>query len=71
LKELRERFRREFVSLPERHKALRAPGLYDVRTTDRLEQLRESVVQETKKREILSTGLLTEPAGPPSPDIHR
>jgi nicotinate phosphoribosyltransferase len=71
LEELRERFRREFVSLPERHKALRSPGLYDVRTTDRLEQLRESVVQETKNREVLSTGLLTEPAGPPSPNIHR
>jgi len=52
LDELRSRFRIQFASLPERHKALRAPELYDVRISKELEQLRDRVVQQTKEREV-------------------
>ena len=56
LEELRQRFRREFACLPQRHKALRSPELYDVRISKELEQLRQRVVRETKEREINSSG---------------
>jgi len=56
LEELRQRFRREFACLPQRHKALRTPELYDVRISKELEQLRQRVVRETKAREIGSGG---------------
>jgi hypothetical protein len=52
LEELRHRFRREFACLPERHKALRLPEIYDVGISEELEQLRQTVVRETKEREI-------------------
>jgi nicotinate phosphoribosyltransferase len=52
LEELRQRFRREFSCLPERHKVLRSPELYEVRISTELEQLRQRVVRETTKREI-------------------
>jgi hypothetical protein len=54
LEEFRKRFRREFACLPERHKALRSPEVYDVRISKELEQLRERVVRETTAREISS-----------------
>lgn len=52
LEELRNRFRAEFASLPERHKALRAPELYDVRISKDLEELQQRVVRQTKEREL-------------------
>jgi nicotinate phosphoribosyltransferase len=52
LDEIRERFRQQFASLPERHKALRSPEPYDVQTSAELERLRQRVVEETKNREI-------------------
>jgi nicotinate phosphoribosyltransferase len=56
LEELRKRFRREFACLPQRHKALRSPEVYDVRISKELEQLRQRVVRETTAREIGSDG---------------
>ncbi len=55
LEQLRERFRREFALLPERHKLLRSPEIYPVQVSDALERLRQTVVRETTARE-LSTG---------------
>jgi nicotinate phosphoribosyltransferase len=52
LEELRSRFRREFACLPERHKALRSPALYEVRTSPALEELQQRVVHETTEREL-------------------
>jgi len=54
LEELRSRFRREFACLPERHKRLRTPEVYDVQIGKQLEQLREKVVRQTKERELSS-----------------
>jgi nicotinate phosphoribosyltransferase len=54
LEELRERFRREFVSLPERHKALESPETYNVGISQELEELQRRIVAETKKRELVS-----------------
>jgi nicotinate phosphoribosyltransferase len=51
LEELRQRFRKEFACLPERHKALQSPELYEVRISEGLEQLRQRVVRETRERE--------------------
>ncbi len=45
LKQLRERFAREFARLPERHKALRSPEHYEVSVSAELEALRERVVE--------------------------
>jgi nicotinate phosphoribosyltransferase len=56
LDELRQLFRREFACLPERHKALRSPEVYDVRFSKELEQLRQKVVRETTAREISYEG---------------
>jgi nicotinate phosphoribosyltransferase len=56
LEELRHRFRREFACLPEPHKALRTPEVYDVKTSEELEQLRQRVVRATREREIGSSG---------------
>jgi hypothetical protein len=42
--------------LPQRHKALRSPEVYDVRISKELEQLRQKVVRETTAREISSGG---------------
>jgi len=55
LEKLRYRFRREFAFLPQRHKALRSPEVYDVRISKELEKLRQRVVQETTEREISSS----------------
>jgi len=52
LEDLRQRFRAEFACLPEKHKALRSPEKYEVQVSPRLEQLRESISQETKQHEI-------------------
>jgi nicotinate phosphoribosyltransferase len=54
LEELRQRFRQEFARLPPRHKALRSPELYEVQISQRLEELRRKVVEETKQRELPS-----------------
>jgi nicotinate phosphoribosyltransferase len=56
LEELRKRFRREFACLPQQHKALRSPELYDARISKELEQLRQRVVRETAAREVGSSG---------------
>ena len=56
LEELRKRFRREFACLPQRHKALRSPEVYDVRIGKELEQLRQRIVRETTARELGSGG---------------
>jgi nicotinate phosphoribosyltransferase len=56
LEELRNRFRREFACLPQRHKALRSPEGYDVRISKELEQLRQRVVRETTARELSPGG---------------
>jgi nicotinate phosphoribosyltransferase len=52
LNNLRQRFRREFACLPERHKALRLPEQYHVRISEQLRQLQERVARETREREI-------------------
>jgi nicotinate phosphoribosyltransferase len=52
LEELRSRFRQEFACLPQRHKALRSPEVYDVRISEELERLQDSVVRKIKEREI-------------------
>jgi nicotinate phosphoribosyltransferase len=65
LEELRLRFRGEFACLPERHKALRKPELYDVRVSEELEQLRQRVVEETVARELGPGRAWTGPMLPP------
>lgn len=52
LDDLQQRFLAEFSSLPDQHKALRSPQPYDVRISSRLQEFRDQVVQETKKREL-------------------
>ena len=56
LEDLRRRFRREFACLPQQHKALRSPELYDVRISKELELLRQRVLRETTAREVGSGG---------------
>lgn len=56
LNELRQRFGREFASLPERHKLLRSPETYDVRLSEELERLRQQVVREAQRRELGGAG---------------
>jgi hypothetical protein len=56
LEELRKRFRREFGCLPQQHKALRSPEVYDVRISKDLDELRQRVVRETMARELGSGG---------------
>ncbi|MEE9285612.1 MAG: nicotinate phosphoribosyltransferase [Dehalococcoidia bacterium] len=45
LSELRARFDREFAALPQRHKALAAPALYEVATSAELQRLQRSLAQ--------------------------
>jgi hypothetical protein len=52
LDELRQRFRREFVCLPERHKALKSPDPYEVAISQELQNLQRRVVEEVKRREL-------------------
>jgi nicotinate phosphoribosyltransferase len=52
LAELREAFRREFAALPERCKALRSPGRYEVAVSPELERLQERVARATREREL-------------------
>ena len=47
---LRERFRREFASLPDRHKRLRRPSRYEVGISDGLDQLRATIVEALHQR---------------------
>jgi nicotinate phosphoribosyltransferase len=54
LEELRSHFRQEFACLPQRHKALRSPEVYEVRISQELEDLRQRIVRETTEREINS-----------------
>jgi nicotinate phosphoribosyltransferase len=63
----RERFRREFAALPERHKALRSPERYGVQVSEHLEGLTRRVVEETKRREgiVTTEHLRTPQAAPP------
>jgi hypothetical protein len=55
LEELRKRFSREFACLPQRHKVLRSPEVYDVWISKELKELRQRVVRETTAREISSS----------------
>ncbi len=50
LEELRLHFRKELACLPEGHKRLRAPDLYDVQISEGLLRLQERVVRETRER---------------------
>ncbi len=50
LKELRERFAREFARLPDRHKALRSPEPYNVSVSQDLEKLRSEVVKSIRAK---------------------
>ena len=51
LEQLREHFRQEFGSLPDRYKALRSPlTRYRVTTSAALEKLRQAVSEEVKRR---------------------
>jgi nicotinate phosphoribosyltransferase len=52
LGDLRERFRAVFAQLPDRHKALRSPALYDVSVSSDLEALARRVVEDTHRREL-------------------
>ena len=52
LKELRERFQREFACLPDEYKALRAPSLYQVATSQGLDRLKAKVTAGVKEREL-------------------
>jgi nicotinate phosphoribosyltransferase len=54
LEALRQRFRGEFAWLPDQHKMLRSPPLYEVRISGRLESLRQQIVRETRQRELSS-----------------
>jgi nicotinate phosphoribosyltransferase len=56
LETLRERFRNCYAALPERHKALSSPEFYDVQVSSKLNSLRERIVAETRRREILAAG---------------
>jgi nicotinate phosphoribosyltransferase len=49
---LRQHFAQEFVAVPAACKSLRNPMTYEVRISPELEQLRDQVVQETRKREM-------------------
>ncbi len=51
----RERYRREFAALPERHKAMRSPDRYEVRVSEHLEALTRRVVEDTERRERIVT----------------
>jgi nicotinate phosphoribosyltransferase len=55
LEELRQRFRREFACLPQQHKMLRSPTMYNVELSEELDRLERRIVRETKFREIPST----------------
>lgn len=52
LEELRGRFHQEFACLPEPHKRLRAPEMYNLRVSEELDRLQQRIVWETKEREI-------------------
>jgi nicotinate phosphoribosyltransferase len=52
LEELRQRFRREFACLPERHKALKSPEPYEVVISEELQSLQRRVIEEVKRREL-------------------
>jgi len=56
LNELRERFQRNFYSLPNRHKALRSPELYDVGISRELQEFWESTVEAVRQRELSHCG---------------
>ncbi len=51
LDELRERFRKEFARLHDRHKALRRPERYDVTISEALAALRSRVSEEVMRRQ--------------------
>jgi nicotinate phosphoribosyltransferase len=70
LEELRQRFRREFACLPERHKRLRSPELFDVQLSQELDRLQQTVVAETKQRQQISISpQQTRPCSSPSDSV--
>ena len=52
LKELRERFKREFARLPDEHKAIRSPRPYQVDISEGLKRLRSQVTLEVRRHEL-------------------
>lgn len=50
LSELRQRFAREFVLLPDEHKAIEAPAEFDVRISHTLAKLQDDVTADIRKR---------------------
>jgi nicotinate phosphoribosyltransferase len=56
LETLRDRFRICYAALPERHKALAVPELYDAQVSPKLDSLRQRMVVETRRRESLGAG---------------
>ena len=50
LSELRQRFAREFVLLPDEHKAIEAPAEFDVRISNTLAKLQDDVTADIRKR---------------------
>ena len=52
LRQLRERFTREFACLPDRHKALRSPAMYPVNASEKLRKLQQTVTKEVRNCEL-------------------
>jgi len=50
LSELRQRFAREFVLLPDEHKVIEAPAEFDVRISHTLAKLQDDVTADIRKR---------------------
>lgn len=50
LSELRQRFAREFVLLPDEHKVIEAPAEFDVRISNTLAKLQDDVTADIRKR---------------------
>ena len=54
LQQLREAFAAEFGRLPEAHKAIRSPAMYEVTPSEALESLTRAVSEETRQRHMRS-----------------
>ena len=52
LNELRERFSREFARLPDQHKKLTSPEMYEVIISDGLNRLTSEVTRGLREREL-------------------
>lgn len=52
LSKLRERFTHEFARLPDKHKKLKSPEMYEVAVSEELDRLTSEVAQQVKEREL-------------------